>query len=221
MNDTENTGDGSLRSDKQSKTQRTVPCVTKSPFPQLRLQLLLHLNSYQIHLVVLCPKRWIVIFLGVVHNMKFRKNWGAIWQEVLSLAIIVSFCVFLFLYALINRDKDIASVTCCALFPITIIITRLLKPGFLTDMIELDINGVAFRSKNTDFIICWEDIKKIIRTRYKGTNALVVMGKDEESIWFYRNKKIERTIVEYYPLAKDLFTNDRHFFDKFVRRDTK
>lgn len=153
--------------------------------------------------------------------MKFRKNWGAIWQEVLSLAIIVSFCVFLLLYALINRDKDIALVTCCALFPITIIIIRLLKPGFLTDMIELGKNGVAFTSKNTNLIIYWEDINKIIRTRYKGTNALVVMGKDEESIWFYWNKQIERTIVEYYPHAKDLFVNDRHFFDRSVRVDTK
>ena len=88
-------------------------------------------------------------------------------------------------------------------------------------MIEIDKNGVVFCSKNTNLMICWEDIKKIIRTRYKGTNALVVMGKDEESIWFYRNKQIEKTIVEYYPPAKDFFANDRYFFDKFVRGDTK
>ena len=152
--------------------------------------------------------------------MKFRKNWGAIWQEVLSLAIIVALCVFLLLYALINRNKDIAFVTCCAFFPIAIILTRLLKPGFLTDRIEINKYGIALCSNDKNLLFLWKDIRKIIRTRYEGTNALAVMNKDEDIIWFYWNKKIEKAIIEYYPHAKDLWENDRYFFVSLSRRKT-
>ena len=159
--------------------------------------------------------------LGLVHNMKFRKNWGAIWQDAVSLAVIVVICACVLLYAFINREKSFLIITSCAIFPVSILLARLLKPGILTDRIEIDNDGIALRTKDTDLVFRWEDVRQIIRTRYEGTNALAVVSKDKEMIWFYRNKKIEAAIVEKYPRARELFVNDLLFFVRQVRRNFK
>lgn len=79
-------------------------------------------------------------------------------------------------------------------------------------MIELDERGVLLSTKTNSIFFHWTEVSKIVRTRYKGTNALALLNLNGEMIWFYRNSKIEKKLLELYPAAKQLLVNDKRFF---------
>lgn len=91
--------------------------------------------------------------------------------------------------------------------------------GDLSIMIELSDKSIIYQDKGIIFQkrklsplqIYWEDIDKIIRTRYIGGKAIVFRDKYGQEIWFYNSKRIENYILSHHPELKPMFPLKRDY----------
>lgn len=145
--------------------------------------------------------------------MRFKKNWGFIWQEKIILGTIAAIGVGGIIIFLIHGLFYAALVFAFCICAFLVLgIKTIIIPGHLTDEIVIDSEGISLEQKNADSkTIAWNEIIKIIRTRNHGTNALAVLANDGSLIWFYTNSEIEKTIMTCYPKAENLFEKNTQF----------
>ena len=80
----------------------------------------------------------------------------------------------------------------------------------------MDSKGITLqRRKKPQQQIRWEEVTRIIRTKYIGGKAIVFWGafygSYNDEIWFYNNKKIENYILSIRPELQSLFPDKKDY----------
>jgi len=84
--------------------------------------------------------------------------------------------------------------------------------GYFTNVIILDEKGITFQQrKQPPLQIRWEEIGRIVRTRYIGGKAIVFWDIYGQEIWFYNSRKIEGYILSQHPELKSLFPKENDY----------
>ncbi len=132
--------------------------------------------------------------------MRFKQNWGMIWQIRLGVCIVSLFAIPFFVYFLWKQEWQLAIVLLlCELVVIgcSMFVTRAI-PGGLTNEIAIDERGISLYENGTETrFFPWEEITATKRIRRYGTNALAVANRNGDEIWFFTSRKIERYMTVY------------------------
>ncbi len=127
--------------------------------------------------------------------MRFKQNWGMIWQIRLGVCVISLFAIPLCVYFLRNQEWRLAVVLLlCELVVVgcSMLAARTI-PGGLTNEISIDGRGISLYENGSETrFFPWEETAAKKRIRRYGTNALAVTNRNGEEIWFFTNRKIER-----------------------------
>ena len=150
--------------------------------------------------------------------MKFKKNWPVIYRDVIGTLLLI-YMVLLFsifipfikdgLYSLVLFDHLGFFSFACVSFGCYY------SSGILTDTIVFDDIGITLQQRKTPpKQIRWEEVTRIIRTKYIGGKALVFWGTSWEygdEMYFYTNEKIENYILSNHPELKDMFPDKKDY----------
>jgi hypothetical protein len=78
--------------------------------------------------------------------------------------------------------------------------------GALTNAIILDDDGITLQQrKQPPQKIRWDEVEKILRTRYTGGKAIVFWDDCGRKIWFYSSKRLDEYILSNHPELEPLF----------------
>jgi hypothetical protein len=78
--------------------------------------------------------------------------------------------------------------------------------GEFTNYIILDDSFITLQQKKQlPLKICWDEVDKILRTRYIGGKAIVFWDKYGRKIWFYSSKRLDEYILSNHPELEPLF----------------
>lgn len=149
--------------------------------------------------------------------MKFKREWQTIYRDMyglifLTTALISTTLIIPFLRA--RYWDGFLFVFPLQLGFICVIILCYHTTGTLSNSIVFDEIGITFQQrKKPPKQIRWEEVTRIVRTKYGGT-ALVFWGASWEcgdEIWFHTSKKIENYILSNHPELKDMFPDKKDY----------
>jgi hypothetical protein len=139
--------------------------------------------------------------------MKFKRDWKVLYRDLYGTVIIIYFvlCIF-FIPFIIDGDW---SITFIFLVPIPVVLGLIAASyvaGEFTNIITLDGDGITLQQrKQPPLKIRWDEVEKILRTRYIGGKAIVFWDECGRKIWFYSSKRLDRYILSNHPELAPLF----------------
>lgn len=143
--------------------------------------------------------------------MKFRRDWKVIYRDFYSLLAGLFVLLLWTIYIPDIKSGDPFVMVDFMLFLVLAFAAFwcYYSRGYFTNIIILSDESITFQQKKQPLQqIRWEDISKIIRTRYIGGKAIVFWDKYGQEIWFYNSRKIENYIRVNQPELEPLFPEE-------------
>ena len=143
--------------------------------------------------------------------MSFKRDWRVIQRDVyggLGLVGIVTIPVYVATIKAMRLDATALVFLLHVLFCVMYLFCYYFA-GYFTNVVIFTKEGITLQQKEQPpQQIRWEDISKIIRTRYIGGKAIVFWDKYGQEIWFYNSRKIENYIRVNQPELEPLFPEE-------------
>lgn len=141
--------------------------------------------------------------------MKFKRDWKVLYRDCYGTATATFLLLLWTIYLPVYKMGKYKSLLILLLPYLVLVLTGFLCyyfSGTLTNIIILDDEGITFQQrKHPPQQIRWEEVSRIIRTRYIGGKAIVFWDIYGHEIWFYNSEKIENYILAHHPELKPMF----------------
>ena len=149
--------------------------------------------------------------------MRFKQNWHMLYRDLYGTMAFLYTEILVLVFIPCLRDGDYFVVFFSHLLflgYICVFLAIYYFGGAFTNIIILDDIGITFQQrKKPPQQIRWEQITKIIRTRYIGGKTMVFWGVYSGScgdeIWFDYSQKIENYILSNHPELQPLFPDKK------------